>query len=192
VRIISGSHKGRRINPPSGLPVRPTTDFAKESIFNIIRNHFALENTQVLDLFSGTGSISYEFASRGCQEVIAVENEIRCVEFIKKVITEYRFSSIRVVKSNVFSFLNFCKQPFDIIFADPPYNSKGIETIPSLVFGHHLVKPDGWLILEHSADKSFIKLPEFLELRKYGKVHFSIFRYPEINPDKDLVDDKLN
>lgn len=175
MRIISGTHKGRRINPPSNLNIRPTTDFAKESIFNIIRNHFNFNEIQVLDLFAGTGSISYEFASRGSKEVIAVENEMRCADFIRKAAEEYCFTGLRVVKSNVFSFLNFCKQPFDIIFADPPYDSKGIETIPDLVFEHQVVKPDGWLIIEHSQAISFVKHLHFKELRKYGKVHFSIF-----------------
>lgn len=184
MRIISGTHKGRKINPPSNLPVRPTTDFAKESLFNILRNQFSFPNCNALDLFSGTGSISYEFASRECDEIIAVENDALCYDFIKKSIDHYSFEKLQVVKSNVFAFLNFCKKPFDIIFADPPYDSKGIETIPDLVWKKQLIKENGILVIEHSASLNFEKYDHFYEVRKYGKVHFSFFSLNKIKPEQ--------
>jgi 16S rRNA (guanine(966)-N(2))-methyltransferase RsmD len=175
VRIVSGKFKSRRINAPGNIPVRPTTDFAKESIFNILNNHFDFEDLDVLDLFCGIGGITFEFASRGVKEIISIDNNPRCTEFIKKTAAEFGIENLKVIKNNAFSFLGFCTKQFDIIFADPPYDSEGIDKIPDLVFEKNLLKANGWLILEHSEKIKFIKHPNFKEHRKYGKVNFSIF-----------------
>jgi len=178
MRIIRGSHRGRKIHTPGNLPVRPTTDLAKESLFNIIENHYDLEGLTILDLFAGTGSISYEFASRGAAEVISVDINPRCVNFIRDTATTIGFSEIKTVKTSAFGFLNLCRQKFDIIFADPPYDIEGLDILTRKIFELGLLKDGGIFILEHSAGWSFIDYKEFSEERKYGKVHFSIFRKP--------------
>jgi 16S rRNA (guanine966-N2)-methyltransferase len=175
MRIVSGTHKGRQIHPPTNLPVRPTTDFAKESLFNILVNRIDFESTAVLDLFAGTGSISLEFASRGCPSVTSVDLNFRCAEFIKKVSDEMKFTTIRAVKANVFGFLGFCKVKYDLIFADPPYDMQNTSTIPDIVFEKELLNKEGILIIEHSRDLDFSKHPKFSEHRNYGKVNFSFF-----------------
>lgn len=176
MRIISGTHKGRPIVTPANLPVRPTTDLAKESLFNILNNIFDFEDLEVLDLFSGTGSISFEFASRGAKRIVVVDNNYRCVEFIRKAAQGFGFNSIITVqRANVFSFLKYPQAPFDLIFADPPYEMEDIQSIPELIFKQKLVKPGGWFVLEHSRDQDFEGDPYFLQHRKYGKVNFTIF-----------------
>ena len=175
MRIVSGIFKSRRINAPGNIPVRPTTDFAKESIFNIMNNHFYFEELEVLDLFCGIGGITFEFASRGAKEIISVDNNPRCTEFIKKTALEFGIENLKVIKNNAFSFLGFCTKQFEVIFADPPYDAEGIDKIPDLVFEKNLLKQNGWLIIEHSEKIKFIKHPNFKEHRKYGKVNFSIF-----------------
>ena len=175
MRIISGSHKGRSIIAPKNLPVRPTTDFAKESLFNILNNFFHFDDIKILDLFSGTGNISYEFASRGSKNVTAVDKNFNCYSFVKKTAELLKLNSIKAVKSDVFSFLKHNKETFDIIFADPPYEHDKIEVIPTLVFKNQLLNKEGWLILEHSSHINFQQHPNFLERRAYGKVNFSIF-----------------
>jgi 16S rRNA (guanine966-N2)-methyltransferase len=175
MRIISGTHKGRPIYPPGNLPVRPTTDFAKESLFNILNNRIDFEELTVLDLFAGTGSISFEFASRGASLITAVDNNFHCTEFIRTTSAAMKFQQIKAVKANVFSFLGFCKLQYDLIFADPPYDMTDITSIPDLVMDKKLLKQDGILIVEHSRDFSFTKHPSFKEHRNYGKVNFSFF-----------------
>jgi 16S rRNA (guanine966-N2)-methyltransferase len=175
MRIISGSHKGRLIKPQGSLPVRPTTDMAKESLFNILNNKIDFEDISVLDLFAGTGSISYEFASRGAKEITAVDMNYRCVEYIKRTAEHFDFKNIRTVRANALSFLGFCKVQYDVIFADPPYDMNDIPLIPDQVFDKKLLKENGLFILEHSRDFNFSKYPAFSEHRKYGKVNFSFF-----------------
>jgi 16S rRNA (guanine(966)-N(2))-methyltransferase RsmD len=176
VRIISGSHKGRNIKTPTNLPVRPTTDLAKESLFNILNNHFDFEELDVLDLFAGSGNITYEFASRGAKRIVSVDNNFKCAEFIKKASQEFGFNKIITVqRANVFVFLKYPQIPFDLIFADPPYDMEGIETIPDLIFNQKLLKPGGWFILEHSDAKKFKDHPLLNQQRNYGRVNFSIF-----------------
>lgn len=175
MRIVSGTHKGRQIHPPLNLPVRPTTDFAKESLFNILVNRIDFENTAVLDLFAGTGSISLEFASRGCTSVTSVDLNSRCIDFIRKVTSEMGFTSIRAVKANVFGFLGFCKVKYDLIFADAPYDMQNITIIPEIIFEKELLNKEGILIIEHSRDIDFSDHPKFTEHRIYGKVNFSFF-----------------
>ncbi len=175
MRIIGGDHKGRRIHAPAGLPVRPTTDMAKEALFNILHNYYDFEGIKVLDLFAGIGSISYEFASRDAAEVHSVEMDPRCVNFITETARKLDLKNLFVIRANVFTYLKRSGKKFDIIFADPPYDLEGIETIPDLVFENDLLDKEGWLIVEHSAGIDFSEHPNFDQNRKYGKVNFSMF-----------------
>lgn len=175
MRIISGNNKGKRINPPKTLPVRPTTDFAKEGLFNILNNKIYFDEITVLDLFSGTGSISFEFASRQAKQITAIDSNYHCVEFIRKTAKELNYDKLRPLKSNVFKFLSGTQNTFDLIFADPPYDMEEIEKIPALIFDNHVLNEDGIFILEHSRNLSFEEHPHFSEHRKYGNVNFSFF-----------------
>jgi len=176
MRIVSGIHKGRHIHAPANLPVRPTTDFAKESLFNILNNNFDYEDLKVLDLFAGTGNISYEFASRGCKDITTVDSNFRCTEFIRKTAVAIGLESIRVVKSNAFAFLNFTVKKYDIIFADPPYDMDKTDLLPVKIFEKELLREGGWLIIEHSRNYNFDEHPRLYQHRMYGKVNFSIFK----------------
>ena len=180
MRIISGKYKGRRITAPKKLPVRPTTDLAKESLFNILNNSFHLDDISVLDLFSGTGNISYEFASRGCQKITAVDADYGCAAFIKKTAKEFEFD-IDVIKSDVFKFLEKVRMNATIIFADPPYNfnDEQFANIPKLVFKNNVLSEDGYLIVEHSSHTKLSHLEYFSHSKKYGGCVFSFFEYPE-------------
>jgi 16S rRNA (guanine966-N2)-methyltransferase len=175
MRIISGKYRKKQIFPPSNFNARPTTDTAKEAIFNVIANAFDIDDSEVLDLFSGTGNISYEFASRDCKSIEAVEMRFQHYQFIKKTITELKFHQMKVIKANVFSYIKNTSNQYDIIFADPPYNLNKLDTIPDLIFDNCLLKKGGWLILEHNENYTFEDHPNFVEMRNYSKVHFSIF-----------------
>lgn len=174
MRIISGKYKGRHIPVRKNFPSRPTTDFAKENLFNVLNNHFDFEDLKVLDLFAGTGSISYEFASRGAI-VTLIEKDYRSYEFISKTLSELEMKSVKAFKADVFRAIPKITEKFDLIFADPPYDMKAIDTIPGLIFENGLLNKDGWFILEHSDKYDFKAVTYFKELRKYGSVHFSIF-----------------
>lgn len=173
MRIISGKNKGRQIHAPLNLPVRPTTDLGKESLFNILNNYFFFDNITVLDLFSGTGNITYEFASRGALSVLSIDSHEPCVHFIKQTIEKLNYQNVTVIKADAFQFTEKCKQKFDVIFADPPYNLPSIEKIVDNVFDNELLNPDGWLIMEHPKNYDFSKHPQFYQHRKYGKLNFS-------------------
>lgn len=175
MRIISGKLKGRVINPPKNLRARPTTDFAKENLFNVIASNLDIEGAAVLDLFAGTGSISYEFASRGVASVTSVEINAVHYNYISSTAKQFGLDNIYPVKANSFLYLKSTSKKFDIIFADPPYDISGVETIPGLVFGNSLLNDGGWLIVEHSKSNDFSAYPGFLQLRTYGSVNFSIF-----------------
>lgn len=175
MRIISGKFKGRRFMPPKGLPVRPTTDQAKESLFNIMNNSFYFEGLDVLDLFSGTGSMSYEFLSREVGSVISVDGNFKCISYQKQQKEVLKSDNFFPYKNDVFKALTKLDKQFDIIFADPPYDLSNIPDIPKLVFEKDLLKEDGWLIVEHSKDTTFDH-PRFVEHRSYGSVNFSIFK----------------
>jgi 16S rRNA (guanine966-N2)-methyltransferase len=175
VRIISGYHKGRRLNPGKSFKARPTTDFAKENLFNVLSNYFDFENLTVLDLFSGTGSIAYEFSSRGSRQVDAVEVNAKYHAFIRKTAGELGLKNLRPIRADVFQFLKHTQGEYDMIFADPPYDLKELDQVPDLVFGHNLLKAGGWFIMEHGKDHDFSRHQYFRELRRYGSVHFSIF-----------------
>jgi 16S rRNA (guanine(966)-N(2))-methyltransferase RsmD len=180
MRIISGKYKGRRITAPQNLPIRPTTDMAKESLFNILNNQFHFSSVQVLDLCAGMGNISYEFASRGAQQIISVDENAGCVNFMKKISAELDFP-ITTIKADIFKYLGNTSQQFDIIFADPPYafEQSQFDTIVSLVFQKELLKEEGVLIIEHSKNTDFSNHPNFINIRKYGGSHFSFF---DLNP----------
>jgi 16S rRNA (guanine966-N2)-methyltransferase len=176
MRIVSGKYRGKHIIPPKNFKARPTTDFAKESLFNIISNNYNFENIAALDLFSGTGGISYELASRGCPDVVSVELNPVHHGFIKKTVEELGLKDqIRAIKQNAFVFLKGCNQKFDLIFADPPYDMEGIEQLHDIIFEKKLLTDEGWFILEHSKDREFSDKPFFIERRSYGSVNFSIF-----------------
>lgn len=176
MRIIGGSHKGRRIQAPANLPVRPTTDMAKEALFNILHNHYDFEGLKVLDLFAGIGSLSYEFAVRDAAEVHSVELNPRCVSFITETTRKLNLKNLFVIRANVFTYLSRGGgKKFDIIFADPPYDLEGIESIPDLVMEKEMLAENGWLIIEHPAEIDFSQHPNLDQHRKYGKVNFSMF-----------------
>lgn len=175
MRIIGGKFRGKTILPPRGYQARPTTDFAKEGLFNILDNEYEFDGLSVLDLFGGTGSISFEFASRGASDVICVEMNPANAAFIKSQAAKLGAGAVTVVRHNVFDFLKICDKRFDIVFADPPYATTGVETIPDQVFAADIVVPDGYFILEHSGEHSFAEHPDFVKERRYGNVHFSFF-----------------
>ena len=175
MRIISGKYKGRRINPPKKLPVRPTTDMAKEALFNILNNLYYFDDISVLDLFAGTGSISYEFASRGARSVLAIEMAPLHFKFIQESCRNMDLDQVTVLRADAFRFLKKPIQSFDIIFADPPYDHPGLEELPDLVLGTNILNKPGVFILEHPGNHSFTAHPRFQQLRKYGGVSFSFF-----------------
>lgn len=175
MRIVSGTCRGRIINPPSNFRARPTTDFAKENIFNVLSNRYDFEDCDVLDLFSGTGCISYEFASRGARSVLSVELDPYHQRFIKEMAVKLKLEQIKSYKMNAFSFVSSAKVDFDLIFADPPYDLEGIDTLPDTIFKNKMVREGGLLILEHSKGKDFSAHPNFMEIRSYGSVNFSLF-----------------
>ena len=176
MRIIGGTYRGRRITPLSGLRARPTTDFAREGLFNILNNRVDFEDITVLDLFSGTGCISYEFASRGAKEIHLVEKDIKHIAGIRKIIRELEFSNIKAIHIDVKAYLKTCTAKYDIVFADPPYELSWLREIPDLVVGSGIIKEDGVFILEHPRDMSFGDHNLFFEHRNYGGVNFSFFR----------------
>lgn len=176
MRIVGGQYKGRLFTPGKSFKARPTTDMAKESLFNILQNQIDFEEIKVLDLFSGTGSISFEFASRGCTDITSVELNFQHHRFIKEVIEKLGEKSIKAIKANAFQYAEKTDQSFDLIFADPPYDHKQFAQVPDLVLSGHLLKDTGLFILEHSKNYDFSSRPEFIEVRNYGSVHFSFFR----------------
>ncbi|MBQ3043760.1 MAG: RsmD family RNA methyltransferase [Alistipes sp.] len=176
MRIISGKYRGRTIVPPRNLRARPTTDFAKENLFNVLVNLVDFEELDVLDLFSGTGSISYEFASRGARSVTSVELNAVHHNFIRQTARELAFDNFYAVKANVFLYLKSCAKQFDLIFSDAPYDLDGSEEVVKLVFERDLLKEDGIFIFEHSKDKDFSQHENFWQLRSYGSVQFSFFK----------------
>jgi 16S rRNA (guanine966-N2)-methyltransferase len=176
LRIVGGIYRGRKIEVSRGFNGRPTTDFAREALFNILTNHFDFEQIRVLDLFSGTGSISFEFASRGCREIDLVDNNSQSVQFITKVAAALQITGVHPVRMDVFRFLPICKKQYHLVFADPPYDLRCLDEIPEKVLHHKLLLDGGWLILEHSKSHNFHNHSRFHEERNYGSVHFSFFR----------------
>jgi 16S rRNA (guanine(966)-N(2))-methyltransferase RsmD len=184
MRIITGKYKGRHFDIPRTFKARPTTDFAKENIFNVLVQYVDFEGARALDLFSGTGSISLELLSRGCNQVFSVELDRDHHRFIQECVKKLGATNIIPIRGDVFRFLKTCKQQYDFIFADPPYALKELPQIPDLIFGnspltsHHspLLKPDGIFVFEHGKDYDFSQHPHFVEHRSYGSVNFSLFK----------------
>ena len=176
MRIIGGKYKGKTILPPQGYKARPTTDFAKEGLFNVLNNEYEMEGLQVLDLFGGTGAISYEFASRGASRVYCVEMLPLHANFIKSQAAKFGMDNLTVVRHNVFEFLEICREKFDLIFADPPYALDGLADIPDKVFAKDILHPGAYFILEHPEEFNFESHPFFVKEKKYGNVHFSFLR----------------
>ncbi|MCR9011614.1 RsmD family RNA methyltransferase [Gabonibacter chumensis] len=177
MRIISGTHKGKQLFPDKNFKARPTTDFAKENLFNVLNNYIDIENIRALDLFSGTGSISYELASRGAEKIVSVEANYNHFSFIKKTALQLGFKNIAIYKTDAFIACKKLKeQHFGLIFADPPYDLPNITEIPAAIFDNDLLSPDGIAVIEHPATVDFSSFPHFLEHRQYGSVNFSLFR----------------
>ena len=178
MRIITGIYKGRHFDIPRSFKARPTTDFAKENIFNVLNNYIDFEGLKALDLFSGTGSISLELVSRGCEQVVSIEMDRDHHRFIIECSKKLSVPSSQFlpIRGDVFRYIKSCKQQFDFIFADPPYALKELPTIPGLIFEKNLLKDGGILVFEHGKEYDFSDAPHFVEHRSYGSVNFSIFR----------------
>lgn len=177
MRIISGKYRSRKIQVPPNLKARPTTDFAKEGLFNVLNNIVDWEETVALDLFSGTGSIALELVSRGCPFVVSVEQNQNHFDFICNTREKLEAKELFPIKADVYKYLKSLRQQFDLIFADPPYDMEGIDTLPTTIFEKKLLKPEGIFILEHSKRLDFVLHPNFFREVKYGNVHFSMFEF---------------
>ena len=176
MRIIGGNHGGRKFNPPTKMPyTRPTTDIAKEGLFNIIQHNMDIEDLKTLDLFGGTGSITYELASRGAKDLTIVEKDAAMYEFIKKTAKELKIENIRIVKTDVFRFIDQCTEKFDFIFAGPPYALGNIDDLPGRIFDKQLLNPKGWFVLEHTPRNNYKSFPFYKNERNYGTTVFTIF-----------------
>ncbi len=188
MRIVGGEHGGRRFNPPGSMPhTRPTTDVAKEGLFNVLQNNLAFEDLKSLDLFGGTGSISYELASRGVKDLTVVEKDEKMFEFIKKTAAALRLENFKIIKSDVFRFINNCSDQFDFIFAGPPYALTNIDDLPKLVFEKKLLKPHGWFVLEHTPGNDYKTFPFYKTEKNYGTTVFTIF---VLKPKEDVGEKK--
>lgn len=175
MRIIGGRLGGKTINPPADYRARPTTDFAREGLFNVLDNEYEFEDLKVLDLFGGTGAVAFEFASRGAEMVWSVEMARENASFIKTEALRLGLKNVTMVRDNVFDFLSICRLRFDIIFADPPYALEGLETLPDKVLSREILVPGNYFILEHGDEHSFAGHPRFKKEKRYGRVHFSFF-----------------
>ena len=179
MRIITGIYKGRHFDIPKTFKARPTTDFAKENIFNVLNGHIDLDGASALDLFSGTGSISLELLSRGCASVISVEADRDHHAFIKQCLAKLGTDKCVPLRGDVFRFIKSCRQQFDFIFADPPYALPELPTLPRMIMERGMLKPGGVFVFEHGKHNSFTDVPGFIEHRAYGSVNFSLFRRAE-------------
>ena len=175
MRIVGGKYRNRRLRPPKEMEARPTTDFAKEGLFNVLHHSTALEGIRVLDLFAGTGSMSLEFLSRGAAEVVSVDQDKALFDFMQRTARDLNEPNWRMVRADVFTYLRTARSTYDIVFADPPFHMEDIARIPTLVLEAGLLEPDGMLIVEHSERMDLSGLPGFDRTRKYGLIHFSFF-----------------
>jgi 16S rRNA (guanine966-N2)-methyltransferase len=180
MRIISGKYKGRRISPPKNLPVRPTTDMSKESLFNILNNSYSFADIKVLDLFAGTGNLSYEFGSRGTEDITSVDEDAGCIRFIKQTADEMDFG-ISAIRQNVYSFLEKDRSVYDVIVADPPYHFEQakLERLVDLIFTRGLLHAEGVLVIEHSKHTKLSHLKYYAYQKNYGGSIFSFFEPEE-------------
>ena len=190
MRIISGKYKGRRITAPKNLPVRPTTDMSKEALFNVLNNHFNFPELKVLDLFSGTGNISYEFGSRGCESITSIDGDMGCVNFIKKTAKEFDLN-ITAIKNDVFKFLEKHKGTYDIIFADPPYGIEQslFEKMIELIFENELLEQEGMLIIEHSKRTKLDHMMHFSFQKNYGGSVFSFYELESKDEESEKIEE---
>ncbi len=177
MRIVGGTFKGRIFRPNKSFKSRPTTDIAKEGLFNILENRYDFSSKKILDIFSGTGSIGYEFVSRGVLEATLVEINFIHYKFILSVLEALKIKNIRVLKADAFKFVQKSKESFDIIFADPPFDLRRLNEIPDAIFNSNVLKENGLFILEHPKEFDFSSHKNFREIRKYGKVNFSFFEH---------------
>ncbi|MAC16878.1 MAG: 16S rRNA (guanine(966)-N(2))-methyltransferase RsmD [Flavobacteriales bacterium] len=177
MRIIGGKLKGRRFSPPRHFKGRPTTDFGREGLFNLLRSRLELEGLEALDLFAGSGAVSYELASRGAVAVTSIEQDASACRYIQQQARDFELDAIRVVRADAFAFLSRAMTQFELVFADPPYTEPRLDTLPGLVGEAGLVAKGGLFILEHGDRKDFAEEPGFVEMRKYGHVHFSFFDF---------------
>ncbi len=176
MRIIGGEHGGRKFNPPHNMPfTRPTTDIAKEGLFNILQHQLDMDNLKTLDLFGGTGSISYELSSRGVRDLTIVEKDPAMYEFIKKTSTAWQLENFKVIKMDVFKFIQQCDEKFDLIFAGPPYALINIDDLPKRIFEKKLLNKQGWFVLEHTPKNEYKVFPFYKSERNYGTTVFSVF-----------------
>ena len=176
MRIIGGTYKGKQLIAPKNLPVRPTTDFAKEGLFNILNNKVDFDELNVLDLFCGTGNITLEFASRGAKQIVAIDKHSPCLYFVKDTAKALKLNSVYTERADVFKYLEKTHSSYDLIFADPPYELENIPMIHELVYKNNILNPEGILIIEHSSKTDLSDKEHYLETRKYGNVHFSFFQ----------------
>ncbi|MDE6130503.1 MAG: RsmD family RNA methyltransferase [Muribaculaceae bacterium] len=179
MRIIRGKYGRRRFDVPSNISARPTTDFARENLFNVLENLIDFEGLQALDLFAGTGAITFELLSRDCAEVTAVEKAATQYNFIRKVAQQLNVQNLRLIKGDVFRFVESVAGPYDFVFADPPYDMADFSEVPGKILGSRLVKPGTLVVVEHSRNHDFSQLPGFFDHRVYGSVNFSLFRVGE-------------
>ena len=189
MRIITGKYKGRHFDIPRTFKARPTTDFAKENIFNVLTQHIDFDGCEALDLFSGTGSISLELLSRGCQRVVSIELDRDHHRFIQQCLQKLGDHDCIPIRGDVFRFLKSCRQQFDFIFADPPYALKELPQIPDLIFQKSLLKPEGIFVFEHGEKHDFSQHPHFLDHRQYGSVNFTLFRAEATAAESDSPTD---
>ncbi|MDF2478230.1 MAG: rRNA ((966)-N(2))-methyltransferase RsmD [Sphingobacterium sp.] len=178
MRIIGGRLGGLRLNPPNNLPVRPTTDIAKEALFNILQNRLEFDDLNCLDLFAGTGNISFELASREVKQVDSIDLHFKCVQYINETARKMNLEQIKAKKADVFKFINSCKNTYDLIFADPPYDIPKLPQLPKLIFENNLLTDNGLLIVEHPSSRQMEEHPNFIETRKYGYSSFSFYTNP--------------
>jgi 16S rRNA (guanine(966)-N(2))-methyltransferase RsmD len=181
MRIIGGKFKGRKFYPPAdNWPTRPTTDFSKEGLFNILNNHFDFSEIKVLDLFGGTGNHTYEFISRGCTDVTYVDRHAPALAFVRKTAKTLDIEAyLKIHSADVFRFIERAYEKYDYIFAGPPYGMPALDSLPNKVFEYNLLSPEGWFILEHNPNHNFTNHPRFFQVRTYGKTHFSFFKHPQ-------------
>lgn len=180
MRVVSGTLRGRRFDPPESFSARPTTDFAKENIFNVLCNIIDFEDTCVLDLFGGSGSITYEFASRGCPSVTCVEKSSLHARFIQRTADNFGISDqVKVIRGDALKYPTSTNGKFDVIFADPPYDMPQVDDLPDMIMSLDILNKDGFFILEHSGAGRFNAHPEFWQTREYGKVNFTFFKHQD-------------
>lgn len=179
MRITGGQLRGRVLRPPANLPIRPTTDFAKSALFNILSNYFDYSEINVLDLFTGAGSITFEFASRGTTSITSVDESLPCIQFIKKTASAFNIPGINCIRADAFNYIHQATGKFDVIFADPPFLMSETDHLPDLILNNNLLVPGGWLIVEHQAKRELKSEAKPFDVRKYGNCGFSFYKLNE-------------